>query len=160
MKFLAITISASLLFACSKPTERSSNFNQEKEAILKVLNDETEAAFQRDYEAWQDKWVHETYVCKTYLNFADSTFSESLGWTAVAGFVKQFLTDHPDPEPSPALLNDIEVRLYSTGAFVTFQQMDQLRGLKRETRLMEKIDGEWKIAGMHTTIYGKNLHSQ
>jgi hypothetical protein len=34
------------------------------------------------------------------------------------------------------------------------EQNDAERGLKRETRLMEKRDGQWKIAGMHTTIYG------
>jgi hypothetical protein len=37
---------------------------------------------------------------------------------------------------------------------VSYEQNDVERGLKRETRLMEKKDGQWKIAGMHTTIYG------
>jgi hypothetical protein len=37
---------------------------------------------------------------------------------------------------------------------VSYQQVDSLRGLKRETRLMEKTAGGWKIAGMQTTIYG------
>lgn len=46
------------------------------------------------------------------------------------------------------------MRLYGKGAWVTYQQQDSLRGLKRETRLMEKVNGEWKIAGMQTTIYG------
>jgi len=33
-------------------------------------------------------------------------------------------------------------------------QNDSEQGLKRETRLMEKENGQWKIAGMQTTIYG------
>jgi len=98
----------------------------EKEAILQTLNNETKAAFQRDYDAWKEHWVH----------------------------VKTFIEAHPEPEPVPELLNKIDVRLYGTGAWVTYEQKDALRGLKRETRLMEKVNGEWKIAGMQTTIYG------
>ena len=52
------------------------------------------------------------------------------------------------------MLDKIDVRLYRNGAWVTYEQRDSLRGLKRETRLMEKVNGEWKIAGMQTTIYG------
>jgi hypothetical protein len=33
-------------------------------------------------------------------------------------------------------------------------KLDPERGRKRETRLLEKVAGQWKIAGMHTTIYG------
>ena len=127
---------------------------QEKLAILATLNNETKAAFQRDYEAWQDNWVQDPDITKIYLNFADSTFSESLGWEDINQFVKTYFEDHPEPEPIPEPLTDIDVRLYGDGAWVTYQQHDSIRGLKRETRLMEKVNGEWKIAGMQTTIYG------
>lgn len=128
---------------------------QEKAAILHTLNSETEAAFTRDYEAWQDKWVHNPAMTKIYLNFSDSTFSESVGWAEVDQFVKDYFVAHPEPEPVPELIDDINVRLYGTGAWVVYEQQDSLRGLKRETRLMEKVDGQWKIAGMQTTIYGQ-----
>lgn len=52
------------------------------------------------------------------------------------------------------------VLLNVDGAWVTYEQQDSLRGLKRETRLMEKVNGEWKIAGMQTTIYGFNSDSE
>lgn len=130
------------------------NFQEEKAAILNTLNSETEAAFSRNYEAWQDKWVHNPDMTKVYLNFADSTFSESIGWEEVNQFVKDYFVAHPEPEPVPELVDDIDVRLYDNGAWVTFESIDSLRGRKRETRLMEKVDGQWKIAGMQTTIYG------
>lgn len=129
-------------------------FEEEKTAILKTLNDETKAAFQRDYEGWQDKWVHDPSITKIYLDFPENTFSESVGWGEINQFVKTFFKEHPKPEPVPELLNDIDVKLYGDGAWVTYEQQDSLRGLKRETRLMEKVDDQWKIAGMQTTIYG------
>lgn len=129
-------------------------FEQEKKAIIQTLNDETKAAFQRDYEGWKEKWVHDPTITKTYLNFADSTFSESIGWNEINSFVKTYIEEHPDPDPLPKLIDNIDVRLYGNGAWVTYDQQDSTRGLKREIRLMEKVNGQWKIAGMQTTIYG------
>ncbi|MGS2762767.1 hypothetical protein [Sinomicrobium sp. M5D2P9] len=130
------------------------HFEKEKKAILERLNTETKDAFQRDYEAWTKNWVHDPTISKVYMNFADSTFSESIGWKEISQFVKTFIEEHPEPEPIPKLLDNIDVRLYGNGAWVTYEQQDSLRGLKRETRLMEKVNGQWKIAGMQTTIYG------
>ncbi len=133
---------------------QSVHFDKEKKAILERLNNETKDAFQRNYEDWVKNWVHDPNISKIYMNFVDRTFSESIGWNEVSQFVKTFIEEHPEPEPLPKLLDNVNVRLYGNGAWVTYQQMDSIRGLKRESRLMEKINGEWKIAGMQTTIYG------
>ena len=135
-------------------TSPAVNSEQEKAAILATINRETEAAFRRDYEGWKDYWVHEPYVAKTYMEMPDSSLSETLGWEAIDEFVRTYIEEHPEPDPVPTLVDDINVQLYGEGAWVSFEQNDSVRGLKRETRLMEKVDGQWKIAGMHTTIYG------
>ena len=80
--------------------------------------------------------------------------SETLGWTAVDDFVRTYLEAHPEPETPPMPLADADVRLYGDGAWVSYEQDDADQGRKRETRLMEQVNGAWKIAGMHTTIYG------
>ncbi len=133
------------------PTEQ---YQKEKMAILEVINGETKAAFTRDYEGWKEKWIHEEYVNKTYMNFADSTLTETLGWKEIDEFVRTYIEEHPEPDPLPTLVDQIDVRLYGNGAWVNYEQKDAERGLKRETRLMEKENGQWKIAGMQTIIYG------
>ena len=171
-----------LFFACNSPSESllsEENVKAEKAAILRVLNEETIAAFSRDYEGWQSKWVQTPYVTKTYMNFADSSMTETLGWEEVNQFVVDYFAEHPEPDPLPerctssagpmSLLHAIprrieastgprscsEVRVYGNGAWVSYEQDDPARGHKRETRLMERVDGQWKIAGMQTVIYGE-----
>jgi len=64
------------MVACSPSSDlalSTKDGKADKAAILRVLNEETIAAFSRDYEGWQDKWVQEPYVTKTYMNFADSS---------------------------------------------------------------------------------------
>jgi len=162
-KIILIALTALfLVISCEEVTKQKTEalekktieVEQEKTAILETLNNETKAAFQRDYESWKEKWVHDTSITKTYIDFPDGTFSESVGWDEISLFVKTFIEEHPEPEPLPKLLDKIDVRLYGNGAWVTYEQQDSLRGRKRETRLMEKVKGEWKIAGMQTTIYG------
>ena len=98
--------------------------------------------------------VHKQYVTKLYMNLTDTTMTETLGWNEINNFVKDYFREHPEPAPLPTLVDKIDVRLYGNGAWVNYEQNDSVRGLKRETRLMEKENGQWKIAGMQTIIYG------
>ena len=156
---LATTLS--LLGCAERPPDRSpvagheaSALDQETARILGVLNAETRDALSRDYEGWREHCVHASYVQKTYMNMVDSSFSETRGWDRVDAFVRTYIEAHPDPEPLPSPLESADVRLYGEGAWVSYEQEDADQGRKRESRLMEKVDGEWRIAGMHTTIYG------
>ena len=159
---LSFAILLFILIGCDQKTtetqeqlpDMTETYKNEKDAILRVLNEETAAAFSRRYEDWRNKWVHEVYVTKTYMNLAEGTSSETLGWQEVDEFVRTYIEEHPEPAPLPAPVEEIEVRLYGTGAWVSFEQLDPERGHKRETRLMEKVEGQWKIAGMQTVIYG------
>ena len=164
MNRIALVFTFLLVAFCHLSCENEQNtefqsigFEEEKAAILTTLHNETKAAFQRGYAEWTKYWIHRSNASKTYINFHDSTFSETIGWVAISGFVKIFIDENPEPETVPALSSDVKIRLYGNGAWVSYEQVDSARGLKRETRLMEKVDGKWKISGMHTTIYG---HSQ
>ena len=72
--------------------------------ILDCLNSETTCAFGRDYDQWKSHWIHRDDITKTYINYVDSSFSESIGWAKISAFVKEFMDDHPDPEPAPKSL--------------------------------------------------------
>lgn len=77
-----------------------------------------------------------------------------IGWKEIDDFVRIYIEEHPEPVPPPAQPDEIEVRVYGEGAWVSYEILDEVFGAKRETRLMEKENEKWKIAGLHTTIYG------
>lgn len=152
--FLAIIFSSCNQVSNSAEQSTDDNYDIEKEEILEALLNETKDAFARDYEAWQANWVHRSSISKTYMNFADTTFSEMTSWKEVDDFVRTYIEDNPEPVPPPAQPDNVSVKLYGSGAWVSYEIVDEVFGNKREARLMEKEDGRWKIAGMHTTIYG------
>lgn len=143
---------ATLHIGCEQKTKE--NYELEKNAVLEALLNETKSAFARDYEAWKANWLHGPSVSKTYMNFADSTFTEMTSWKEIDDFVSTYIEEHSTPVPPPAQPENINVKIYGTGAWVSYEIIDEVFGKKRETRLLEKENGRWKIAGMHTTIYG------
>ncbi len=156
-RLFALLILLCLLVSSQTKTNSNSPLNnttEERLAVLKVLNDETKYAFERDYKRWSDCWVQNQHISKTYINLAEGSASESLGWNEISGFVKDFMDQNPEPEPVPEPITKANVKVYGNAAWVTYNQLDSIRGRKRETRLMEKSENRWKIAGMHTTIYG------
>jgi len=76
-------------------TPQELSINMQKQAILKTLNDETKAAFQRDYDAWQSQWVHSPTMTKVYEDLAGGESSTSTGWEEISQFVKDFFAAHP-----------------------------------------------------------------
>jgi hypothetical protein len=151
---LMIFITAVCLICNGCGNNNTASIDKEKTAIIKALNDETNYAYSRNYAGWQKQWVQESFVSKTYMRMQDSKLEEMVGWEAISSYMKDYIAKNPNPDPLPSLLNDINVRLYHEAAWVTYTVRDSVDGLKRESRLMEKKNKEWKIAGMHTTIYG------
>jgi hypothetical protein len=95
---------------------KTDDFEQQKAAILTVLNDETKADFNRDYEGWKTKWVHESYVTKTYMDFSSNSMTETLDWEEIDDFVRTYIEEHPEPAPLPTLIDEINVRLFDNTA--------------------------------------------
>jgi len=156
---ILLCITIVFVFGCNTvekqtPPLPSENIEQEKAAIIASLRNETKAACRRDYKAWKTYWAQKPKMSKTYMNFAENSFSEMNTWQEIDDFVRTYIEEHPEPVTPPALPDEVKVEVYGTGAWVTFDVLDEVSGRKRETRLMEKEDGKWKIAGMHTSIYG------
>lgn len=141
MKTLLIVIALVL------STVRHGLAQADNEAIKRVLRSETEGFFKRDKAEWANAWAHAPYV-----NFAANLYGGDFrlikGW---ANLEKQFASQFK----SSRLTDKVTVQndnytIHQNGnmAFVTYDQTlldSHGKTTSKETRVVEKINGQWKI---------------
>jgi hypothetical protein len=142
------------------------NEENEKKAIIESINAETAAFFKRDYEGVIKYFVHTDYAFHAWNN-ADGTYSATVGWPAINEKYRNYIKDNPvaagsSSHPKVERRNMIHKFFSSELAFVTWDQYNSDSGMKtyqlsKETRIMEKQDGIWKIANMTAFWDYKNL---
>ncbi len=131
---------------------------KEMEAIMKTIEKETSCFYQRDFECWQNCFVHAGHAFQAWNN-ADGSFDAETGWEAIAERSKNYMKNNPVPEggsshPKVERKNMI-VKFYGPNtAYLIWDQYNSSPDVKtythsKDTRIMEKIDGEWKI--VHVT---------
>jgi len=115
-------------------------------SIKGLIEKETKAFFEIDRKTWSDCWAHVPYA---FWSFADTTDVNSFsGWEAInRGFADYFASS----KPSTAIIDRewLDVKVFGNGAYVRFTQkvtdQDISRDKQAEVRVLEKVNGEWKI---------------
>jgi DNA-binding CsgD family transcriptional regulator len=131
---------------------------EDRGAIIRVIEDETAAFWNKDYDAWARCWVHAPYVRRWGWWAARGGVTVRDGWEQQADRMRQLMAANPLPNPSATAVRreDLNLRVGRDMAWVTFDQyapatgdaMD-VPGLSQEVRILEKHDGEWKIVCLY-----------
>ncbi len=168
MKVIKIMLWVSLfgIFGCNPPspnTEAPSKlvpgtpeYEAESEKIMGTIHAEYKAYFIKDYEAWQSKFVHEDYLkfwgywegypekVRQYNNWEELDVDKR---KRMAGEITAYWDENAGME-----IRDLNVQIRGEVAWVTFKQISrdqktgEFLGEALETKILEKVDGEWKIA--------------
>lgn len=120
---------------------------------MKVLQGESAAFWEKDYDKWAGYWAHGPYA-RIMGWWKDGGISVPEEWETIGGRMKKRMGENPEPNPTggPVRRENVNMRIVDTMALVTFDQygldtgdkrMD-MPGLSRETRVLEKQDGRWK----------------
>lgn len=126
--------------------------SKDAEAIKTVIKKETSAFWLRDYKTWSETWVQEPYVVWTAAT--QDGVRQYKGWEDWSAEVKRFIKANPEPSENNILRGQWEIRVYGTGAWVSFIQ-DWNGSISKETRVLEKKDGLWRLAFVET-LYNLN----
>lgn len=125
---------------------KSDTSSANDETIIKsVIEKETKAFFEIDQKGWQSYWAHTPYA---FWSFADTTDVNSFsGWADISnGFNNYFQTSKPSTAKIERDWHHIII--HGNFAYVRFTQRvtdDSFRAPQAEMRVMEKINGTWKI---------------
>lgn len=136
----------------------SAQLEPEEQAIMAVITEQTRAYFERDFASWKQTHVHADYYTEfTYWDGWDDPVRVVRGWAGhEANVAPNFAPDQPKNVWNAAKYerSDINIRIAASGdmAWVTYAQRavdpetKAIHGASYETRVMEKHDGQWKIA--------------
>jgi hypothetical protein len=126
----------------------------EAEAIMQVIEAESRAFWDKDFEAWAACWVHAPYT-RTMGWWQRGGVTVLAGWDVQSARIGQVMGANPEPNPTAYNVRreNVNLRVTAEMAWLTFDQYGEdtadpdmdMPGLSRETRILEKHEGQWKI---------------
>ena len=142
------------------------DYAAELDAVLAVVDRETRAFWDKDFHAWSDCWAHVAYT-RTMGYWLLGGVSVVEGWAAQSELIRRMMAENPQPNPSAGLVRreNINARIFADAAWVTFDQFAadtgdpvfDMPGRSRETRILEKHDGHWKIVYAGWLLVGEEV---
>ena len=121
----------------------------DKAAILAAIRGETEAWLQRDFEALASHWLQSPQTRRMEA-FASLGVRVDQGWEAIAARLKKIVERFPEKQPFEERVRweNVNVVVAADMAWVTYDQIGTDTGddLKRLLKIMQRVDGVWKIA--------------
>lgn len=150
----------------SKPNiESEIDYEKEKAAIMEVLAGESAAFWNKDFDKYAAYWVQEEHI-RTMGWWEQGGVTVVEGWKERGSRTKAHMEESPEPNPTATRVvrENINLRIFDDVAWMTFDQYGEdtkdtlmdMPGLSRETRIFEKVDGEWKIAYLGWLLDGKS----
>lgn len=157
-----------LLFSCkSQPSipaaQEPAAIDEQTElaAIMKVIEAETESFYQRDYESWRKNFSKKDYAFQAWNN-SDGTADVKRGWAEVDNGIGNYIKANPLKAGETASHPKVERKNLNIHFFnpqLAYLSWDQYNSdaemkvftLSKDSRLMEKENGEWKI--LNVTSY-------
>lgn len=128
--------SASIFFA-----QNTDDFSKKERAVIKVIEQETEGWWQRDYDKWSNTWARKDYIL--WSGTTQESHLQYDSWEELSAFVKESFAAYPNPDLGDITRKDWQIRIYKNAAWVRFVQ--DAYSVTTETRMLEKVNGEWKL---------------
>lgn len=142
---------AMVLVVCG--CQQTIDIEQEKAAIIELINNETNAFVDYDFEGVASFYSKDSLNIRLSAGRDDYNFLE--GWENVANHLKGQIEDEEVPSDSHVSVekSNYRMKIYPESAWVLCDEKwtyryttDTVEINSIQVRFLEKIDGEWKIA--------------
>ena len=151
MKTQLLTL-ISLVLLAATACEQKIDVEKEKAAIIAVIEEETNAYVDADFDRLANTYLQDE-TC-TRLSAGENSYNLVEGWeTMGSNFKDGFENREPGYENLKFEKKNYKIKIFNNGAWATFDEdvSYDFEGNHVEitmigTRLLEKIDGQWKIA--------------
>lgn len=125
----------------------------DEKAIMATIQNETDCFYARDYACWKDNYVHGNHVFQGWSN-DNGTFDTKVGWEKVNAKIEKYIKENKAPIAANRKVERRNMQYTFYGDMACYMTWDQYQEEKtgknymhsHEIRLMEKHNGQWKIA--------------
>lgn len=164
-QFLILTAGLLILVSCQQTapnqpaTDNKVPFSEEDEteAIMKVIDNETKCFFDGNYECWASNWSHQNYAIQAWNN-SDGSSTAAIGWEKInsqgKGWIEKYYKNgeiiiHPDVKRKKPIVKFFNEK----SAYLNWEQYNadpnkKYYRVSHEIRLMEKEPDGWKIVNV------------
>jgi len=143
-KYVFVMIIA-LLFSCQQ--EKISSPEDVKETLKTVVEGETYAYMEKDYEKWASFWDHSNDVLR--LDISEAGFAQTRGWDKSGGNLESFFIENPEPITSTFENTNYLIFYDDNLAWVAFDQswtsQSGEKSVAKATITLVKKKEDWKI---------------
>jgi len=156
MKTYVFTIFALVLIAGTS-CEQQVDIEKEKEAILAVITEETQAYCDKDFERFAACYVQDETNIRL-LGGENEKMSYTVGWEKVGASFKELFENDPVPVQNNEVKKNFQFHIYKDCAWVVFEEegyndAGELTGKGIGTNILEKVDGKWKFVYLSRVHY-------
>ena len=147
MKKYLLTLFALILLAGTSCQEKI-DIEKEKEAIIVVIEEETNGYLARDLDRLVATYVQdETNID---LRADKSGYNYGVGWEEIFSAFKEAIDNSPEPDGSKEVKTNYKIKIYPESAWVVFDNESynsegELTNKSIHVEFLEKVNGEWKI---------------
>ncbi len=172
-KTIFLLLLGSMIASCNQSPPQPAqpptvDFEKEKAAIQAVIAKETESYYKQDFEAWKSTYLDSPAFRKFgYWEGYENKIEAYNGFQSLADVKKkQFEANETLWQGSTEERSNENFRISNDMAWYTFEQNSfekdtrKFLGKSLETRILEKENGEWKIAYLGFHYYPDTLASK
>jgi len=140
-----------ILMVTAISCEDKTDIEKEKAAVIAVIEEETDAFIQKDYERWANTYLQDETNIR--LSASISGYGHIVGWNKLSTGFKEYFDEPLTEEPSMAgEKTNYQVKIYDDVAWVMCDEKfkntetgEYSNWEAVEARILEKVDSQWKI---------------
>jgi hypothetical protein len=152
-KYLLSIITLVLITGIS--CEKKIDIEKEKEAIIAVIEEETEAFFDSDIIRLSATHLQDDTNIR--LTATKSGYTSIFGWENVKAFFLDYFENEAEPGDFYEVKTNYKIKVYPESAWAVFDNdyysgEGELLSKSIHTEFLEKVNGEWKLV-LYNSIY-------
>lgn len=156
-KYLFPLVILTTLFITS--CEEKINIEKEEKAIKAVLEAETDAFLNRDFDRLASYYIQDESNVR--LSASKTGYSYYADWEEIGALFKEYFENNPGPSSDKYVKTNYRIKVYKESAWTindetVYNSEGEISTKMIGVRFLEKVNGEWKIAYLgvvNTTSY-------